>query len=457
LSLQTNILSTSQGIAEEYYQLNNVVDKEGQINKKIFIINPVLEGQGDLALANKIAKLIPTQASQVMVKSFQVMYRSNGELITAKELEERKKYRCDPEQSSGSIDKAKSDLIVITPFSFSDPKRLANFVKENFFIHKDMKIVMIDEMAASAEFSLPNYVKHFRNIGVQQPIEEKRLGFDKGSRFKQGGIGYLALEEAECIAIEQRAKIELEKLFDSFSLNIDPSAYYYVGYLSTSLPRSSSYAFIINILGEICKMKERPSSMNFIFVFHKSTRNFKKEFADLGKLLSKTHKSIADKFLTLNLFLINSNQKKNYVSHCCLQNFSGDIPINIIIPDEILPKNIWHDFIYLSKSGIMTGDQSLSDYLSIKKNLPFYEVRGFKKPLQASIIKYAETFGDQKLKEYIESKFIDKKLEDDDFLKIFNTPLLNDELKLKVQDFDRALSQRTANDELKKYFNIVLA
>lgn len=441
------LLKTATRSAEDYLQLNKgfkreIVDfPDEKVSKTdVVIINPTLQdGQGDYELAKKLQRLICLKGLQVVTRS---LTKVDNYLY---------------ENISGEQEKLKNDLIIVAPFSFCNPKALIKAFKNNVIVNKETKIIMIDEIEADSAYSLDDYKDEFKKIGVKHIWEEK-LGFGKN------GIGYLPLEKLECTAIEERAKAELESLFDRFNLNIDYSAHYYVSYLNSDIKAETAQVFMLKTLYELT---ENPSAVNYIFSLGKDdwegdVKEISKWACDVVSLLEDVNKNIADKFSKLNLLLVDVYKNKIFVQE--LQNWKTEegIPINIVFMNsKHMPKNIWHDFITVSKSGIMTGDQSFCDYLSIKKEMPFYEMQHWKWPLRQSLIDSAETFGGEKLKEYVQTRIIGRippcgDITHDpygDISRCINNSMLNDELKNDFRNFGIFLSQRIANDAIEAHLN----
>lgn len=431
--------------AKEYHYLqdhSNKTKTENFLIKKVWerevvIINPTLDdGQGDFELARKLEKLIAAKGLQVAIISFIGKYHYESFSST-----------CSYESRSGKSEKIKNPLVFIAPFSFCKPQVLIQVFKNNVIVTENTKVIMIDEIEASSQYSFRNYKNEFEKIGIKSVYEEK-LGFGENC------IGYLPIAESEQAAIKQRAKIELERLFNSFHLDLDLSAHYYVSYLNSDVKVTGSQIFIINTLLELT---ENPSSMNYFFSLGRG--NWENDVQEISKgacnilsILEKLDKEVADKFSKLNIILVDVYKNKTF--HTVLQSRQEKgIPINLIFMNsQQMPKNVWHNFIALSKSGIMTGDQSLCDYLSIKKEMPFYEIRNWKWPLRQSLVDNAEKFGGRALKEYVQTKFFGRipSLGDISY-RFVNSSMLKDQLKSDFQNFGKFLSQKIATDSVEVY------
>ncbi|MGL5263675.1 MAG: hypothetical protein ACRDAI_03740 [Candidatus Rhabdochlamydia sp.] len=442
-----SLLETVTRSAEEYHRLNKDIGKKETVDfstekaskKDVVIINPTLpDGQGDYELARKLQKLISSKGLQVVTRSLAKINIYHYESILGKQ------------------EKLKSDFIIIAPFGFCLPETLTKAFEDNVIINEKTKVVMINEIEADS-YAFNCYKRCFEKIDVKHVYEEK-LGFGKN------GIGYIPLEKSECTAIEKRAKNELENLLDSFNLHIDSSAHYYVSYLNSDIKAEVSQLFILKTLHEL---RENPSAINYIFSLGQG--NWKSDVEkistwarDVVYLLRDQNEDIANKFSKLNLLIL--DVYKNKIFNKELENWKteGGIPINVIFMNsKHMPKNIWHDFIAISKSGMMTGDQSFCDYLSIKKEMPFYEMRNWKWPLRQSLIDNAEKMGGKELKEYVRARIIGRippngHITHDlyaDISSCINDSMLNDQLKNDFKKFGEFLSQRIANGAIKAHLN----
>lgn len=437
-----NLLQSVVKSAEEYHQLNDNFKKTERIDfaskkelqREVVIINPTYNGNGDFELAKKLEQLIASKGLQTTTISL----KHNGNVSCIDNYE----------NILGKQKKRESNFVVVAPFSFCSPETLIKIFKDNInFREKELKVMMIDEIQAASQYSFNAYKDQFQKIGVKH-VHEEKLGFGKDC------IGYLPIEESECMTINQRSKTELKKMFDSFNLNIDFSAYYYVSYLSSTIKVTASQVFIINTL---CELKENPSSVNYIFSlgegdWESDVKRIAKGVCSILSDLEDFDKDLARKFSKLNVILI--DVYKNQTLHTQLQNRKEKgIPINMIFMNsKQMPKNVWHNFIAVSKSGVMTGDQSLCDYLSIKKEMPFYEMQHWKWPLRQSLIDNAEEFGGKELKEYVETKIFGRMPPYGDiFSQFVNRSMLNDQLKSDFQNFGTFLSQKIANDSIEAY------
>jgi hypothetical protein len=75
---------------------------------------------------------------------------------------------------------------------------------------------------------------------------------------------------------------------------------------------------------------------------------------------------------------------------------TGNKKIHILITTT-LPSPIFKSLTSISKTGMMSGDQSLSDYLSLKQRLPYYDKQIWKEPLIDGLKERASELGGEEL------------------------------------------------------------
>lgn len=269
-------------------------------------------------------------------------------------------------------------------------------------------------------------------------MDEIKLGFSTDS------VGYLSMTRQECEQIQQRSRVELEKLFDSFNITFDPSANYYVSYLNSERKVTATQIFMFNTLREL---QDNPSSVNYICSLGETAGtstiiDISNKFAQLP--VESFSKNASEKFSKMNLMIVDVHNKKIFQKELASIG-NGAIPINVIFLSTMsMPKRVWHNFIAVSKAGMMTGDQSLTDYLSIKQEMPFYETQRWKKPLEYNILKKANDFKGEDFKEYVTTKFVGQESYAPKY-KVVDQTKLTDELRNNFRDFGRELAREVGN------------
>ncbi|MBU9850884.1 hypothetical protein J1788_12590, partial [Rahnella aceris] len=75
---------------------------------------------------------------------------------------------------------------------------------------------------------------------------------------------------------------------------------------------------------------------------------------------------------------------------------AGNKKIHICITKTV-PSTTFKKLTSISKTGMMSGDQSLSDYLSLKERLPYYDKQSWKEPLIDGLNARAHEMGGEEL------------------------------------------------------------
>lgn len=388
----------------------------------IVIINPTCEGGGDYELARKIEKIASAFYKVITIS-----------------VEKKNDYQVEKLE-----EKLLANRFIITPYNIISPRCIEGIIKNNFILTKETKVLLIDEMDSRQNFSMNEYRQSLEQIQINN-VYETKLGFAKNS------IGYLSLTPSECSDIQQRSRTGLENLFP-----IDDSAHYYLSYLNSTKKTLAMQVFIINTLQEL---EESPSSVNYICSIGKTSTS-----SAIISLCNGAYRikdalerfNLAEKFSTLNFILIDPNNKKIFEEE--LQTIgNGNIPINIIFMTTLsMPKDIWHNFIAISKSGMMTGDHSLSDYLSIKQAMPFYETQDWKLPLKEALLAEAEEFKDANFKEYVNTRFV----VDAPFntqAEFVDETMLEGTKRSDFQEFGRLIARKTANDTCLEKIHVLMS
>lgn len=368
----------------------------------VIIINPIKCGGGDYALANKISNLITKYNGKGKILSYDLDIRNS----------EKSELNPNPiREVNFSLDSDFNDdvklidpVIIIAPYGICHPKHLIKLLSTEKIKYVSAKrILMINEMDLAPQ--------SYDGIKVENYKYEEALleiGFDSikiaSLGFSEDAIGYLPTNEKELSHINNRATTELEKFLDGCNFNLDKNKNIYLSYLGGRRPYISSEDFLWKTINE-----NKESNKDSIYIF---------AYRDKDSIKFTVH--------SVMKWLLDENPNKLF-SECklfCIENVNEQLKIEEIKNGKndkiigsgsksmhifftgMMPENIFKDFIAISDSGMMTGDQSLSDYLSIKKEMPYYEVMPWKKNLARSIQNIANKMGDEKLDSKIKTKFI---------------------------------------------------
>ena len=212
------------------------------------------------------------------------------------------------------------------------------------------------DLLPSARQELNNYNDMLKKIGFTN-ISLNKLGFDNGS------IGYIPTDERTINEIKSRFEGELIKLFDSYNVAFSRDNSYHLAYISSDTYVTGTQVFIANTLSEIVEDERsatfimslrqlRNSSPQLIIKAIENILKIKNEELDYVSLFSKA-----------TITAINSDSGD--IESQKVFTGSGTKKINIIITNK-LPKNIYDYFLILDDTGMVSGDKTLSEYLTVK-------------------------------------------------------------------------------------------
>lgn len=342
-----------------------------EMKRSIMIMNLVMAGGGDYALGNKI-------------KDIAFSTQAQGGLFTidaeSKQCRIKKKEYFNPGKPLNYI----NPVVIVAPYSVMKARLLAATLQTFFHINKidTATIILIDEMDALRDKKTEDscYEAAFYNLGFKDFIFHS-LGFSKKS------LGYLPMPEQEVISIKKSAKQDIIKLLDSFNLSLPDNCSLYLAYLSSETVRSCARVFIINTLIEdrcfrnnsayvlVCREEGgvKPLLNNLTKFFQKPPYN---------NLFSECHYSIM--------------KDENKVMSYGYVRGTGNKKIHICITKTV-PSTLFKKLTSISKTGMMSGDQSLSDYLSLKERLPYYDMQPWKEPLINGLNSRAQKVGGEEL------------------------------------------------------------
>ncbi|WP_447867123.1 hypothetical protein [Rahnella bonaserana] len=342
------------------------------MKKSIIIVNIVMAGGGDYALGKKIKDIArSTQADGVL---FTVS-------VKARSFKSEREERFNPCKAVNY----NHPVIIVSPYSIMPPRALSSVLADLFYqldiVFCDT-VILIDEMDITRDYgsSDRDYEVALSNLGLKNIIFHS-LGFSKKS------LGYLPMPDQEVIKIQKSAKRDVINLLDSYNLSLPESCGLYIAYLSSETVTMGSQIFIINTLIEemgsqnnsayvlVCRDVNRISGLlvNIKSIFSKPPYN---------DLFSECHYStVADEI--------------KIISHGYVGG-TGNKKIHILITTT-LPSPIFKSLTSISKTGMMSGDQSLSDYLSLKQRLPYYDKQIWKEPLIDGLKERASELGGEEL------------------------------------------------------------
>ena len=283
---------------------------------------------------------------------------------------------------------------------------------------------------------------YLRKNGCAQ-VESCCLGF------QEGAIGYIPTDHQSLDLVKNRALSEISKLMDGYNMDISKKDNIHVGYVSSYGFLTSMMNFIINTLTETLNESARS---HYIICLRAAkiepvAEKLKKSLEEKNK--DKWHDGTA-LFKEARISILDTKSCKT--KELTGSKGKGKREVNIILSDS-LPRNIFLDLIYLSRSGMMSGDQSLSEYISLKQEMPYLDQQPWKEPMVDALYRMVER---KDLKEKIEKR-ISGSCSHHSFLDALS-PAHSETVKLSPQGesewqkFNEKLSARRADAYIRKLF-----
>lgn len=357
--------------------------------RDVIIINPYSEGGGDHALAKRIANIALDEGCRVTISSFDAFSDDNKPGTTYRN------YSLHNEQPH-NISDLNNPLFIISPVGIAKKEKLeahiAGLCEKCKFQPADVILIEEMDLLSSPDQQLENYNNMLKQMGFTD-VSAHRLGFSDGA------IGYLPTDQKTVNDIENRFKGELVKLFDSYNLSLPKDSSCHLAYISSDLYVTGAQVFIVNTL---CETANDERSATFIMSLRQrdliTPHAIAEHIIDILELKSDEH-DYPSLFSEATITVINADTGD--IEHRQVTAGTGTKAINIVITSK-LPKNIYDDFLMLADTGMTSGDQSFSEYLSIKEKIPYYDMQTWKYPLVTAI----RTLGGPELRSQIDSKIV---------------------------------------------------
>lgn len=431
LSSITNNVNNIEEVSLSHISSKNIRGRD------VVIINPYCDGGGDEALAKKNANIVLDEGCRVTINSFDARNKKDNSPGNYKS------YSLQHDQPH-SVSQLNNPLFIITPVSIVSIEHLnihlGNICEKYGFPKKD--VILIEEM--DILLSKCRMAKHYesmlREIGFTN-ITNNHLGFSEGA------IGYIPTDEKTINEINNRFENELCKLIDSYNMSLARDSSYHLGYISSDCYISGTQAFIVNTLSETVA-DER--SANFIMSLRllepRTKQIIVNQITDILMLKNEQY-DYRSLFSKASIIVINSDSGN--IEEYKKITGEGTKEIKIILTDKI-PKNIYDDFLLLAETGMTSGDQSLSEYLTLKGKLPYYDMQPWKYPL----VKSLKNLGGDELKTYLEQKVTGRMPFSREIvsslMKKDNLPILTPEQLIKKNDLDKKISSKIATPYIKE-------
>lgn len=361
--------------------------------RDILIINPYCHGGGDEALAKKIANIALAEGCRVSVISF-----DTTQIYTSAALldNHRSQNYARPGEMPHAISELTNPLFIIAPAGIADmddlEKQIGHICQKHHFSCEDAFIIEEMDVLTQHDKKLEHYAAMLRETGFKN-VTTCSLGFSDGA------IGYIPTDEHEIDRIRHRFEGELVRLFDSYHLDLSAGSSYHLGYISSDSMLSGPQVFIANTLSET-QADDRHAT--FILSVRQLTDYSApltvKAILDILQLKNESFNNPAlFSRATVTVVDAESGQAQPEISiRGC-----GHKKVGIILTSG-LPKSIYDDFLMLADGGMTSGDQSFSEYLSLKGTLPYYDMQPWKEPLMTAI----KAAADPALAEWLDTRFV---------------------------------------------------
>jgi hypothetical protein len=398
----------------------------------IIIINPFTYGCGDKYLAIKLSRIIHLQNIKVTIININTFMLDDESNKVADILEFYNDIISKNDATLASIAQTNNKVaFVVAPadlLSLAQAELLINLIQTTYNYNKTTPL-FINEM------------------GILMDAPDETIQHTLG--FEEDEIGYLPLSKEAITQIEQTHRAHTSNLIDSFQLSFNPDHLYFVGYLSSFInPRIN--AFFVDIFIDNTQTEYAPD--NNVSHYLMSYTDFTMD------IITELDKKFTEVMLQykLNLYHYNENKLTLINSYNTDRQYK---PVVNIYCGGMIPQDIFFSFIRVATDGIMTGDHSLSEYISIKKSFPHYQQQPFKAAMVESILYKAKQIGGKPLTEYLSTKILGFNGENAPMeFNILKNDLLDEINETDVkQKFEQALVAKNAEPVLIDLFNNLVA
>src|SRR5471030_1496704 len=393
--------------------------------RSVFILNFILGGGGDHALGNKIKDLV-------------INMGANGMLMTCQGSVRCLKVIGKVKFGQKPIDYA-NPILIVAPYSLISSEDLPSIIRQfnNVYEFTSDTIIMIDEMDSSRDIN--DYDINYKTAIL--PLKFKSIVMHSLG-FLQKSIGYFPMPDSEVIRITQNSKKEIIKCLDSYNLSLPYSCDLYLAYLSSSSVITSAYTFIINTL-----IEDRDRKNNSVYLLVVREDNQIPAFINRLKYLLPDKKYI-------NLFSRRDFSTLHDSEHLNIRGSTsgkGEKTIHICMTKS-MPINMFKNFTHRCHKGMMSGDQSLSDYISLKHHLPYYDKQPWKDPLAKGLFEQAKKQGGPTLLEKIESLIVGRNGQDTEVMARILDPgyVQTQSQKNDLKEFNHTVYSKQADQKIKE-------
>lgn len=414
--------------------------------RDLIVINPIYDladgSGGDAQLANKIANIALEQNCRVSILPIDTDRPGNA--LAARHHA--------TSESVHQLSDLRDPLFIVAPvgvLKLEDLKTTMNNLCTQYnFPRKDIMLIEEMDLLASPRQQLPDRVNALKELGFEG-VSAHNLGFGEGA------IGYLPIEKKDLDLIEKRFDNDIRKLLDSYNLSLDKNSNFHMAYISSDTPVTASHLFIRNTLNETASDKKNTTYL--IVARDLPNLSRKRRFIDdVGNIFHPNYSiAVSEKAYSKASLYTFSDSGRGMVHQKTFLG-AGDSEVKVIVVKHV-PQPIFHDLMKLSSCGMASGDQSLGEYLSIKKSVPYYDMQQFKYPLARALVLEAERLGGTPLGKQMERKVVGGVPHSMDTHVLFspNEPdnLPRPELIKASMRLDEKISSHTADGHIREFLS----
>jgi hypothetical protein len=364
----------------QYYRYNNY-------KKSAIVINTINDVNEDIYLGRKVNKLLTTLGyCTVMYPLLLKMSNNQQKNLNDYFIRDRKN-----RNSYDNVRNNKNTIVVVTPIKTDQIIEVVNFLKIIYDQHnlKKNKIFVFSDTANQQIFDVRLFIKL-----IKKQVSYNTLGLYKNQ------LGYIPLSSTEIQSLNNNNNLFIKLLCDSLNLDICTKDHFLIGYLNLENYITPILIFLHNSLIEF--QSSLPISLanrlNYIFFCEYKITSY-----ELQTIVAECTNSQSIYYIEakkINFYYYGDNLKLIVSSKTSSESTAI---VNIFFTNKILPENIFNCFIKLSNYGIMSGNNSLINYISIKQELPYY---CFDKQDILFIQELQEEAKHSKLYNYYKCKFI---------------------------------------------------
>ena len=362
------------------------------------IINPIYAGGGDRSTGLKVKACLETMGliTQLLPIELPVEIDNIYELCDRAIVQTE---RLILDDHSRSVIKAKP-LVVITPLNKTyclPVKSILATIGRHIRLVSD-RLLVINEMGYYSGENGAALFQTFLKSTRFRHVKECTLGFDRSEE----QIGYMRLPDSELAEIEHNHHTGIDKFCDSLNIDINTeNSLLFFSYLSSGAPLKCALNFIRNSSIEIQAVDDNHlhKAFHYVFVLRNAPDTIANELAnDLIRLQDSQFYQPGKRVRIFHL--ANDRLELDKSS----ENKPDGHSMNIYLVRQTLPMPVFRYFIRLSSLGAMTGDNSFSEYLSIKNSLPYYEIQIWKSQFVRGWWRLADETGIDHLKAFYQAR-----------------------------------------------------